>query len=191
MTSLWSAGPAPLTYGRVSAEADRDQIASLRARDESAWRALHDREFPFLCRYALGLGAGTGLAEDAVSEAFARLVRAIPSLRLDGPLAIRSWLLVVCRNYVRDELRKSRRVSTEEPEQHAPDADLTTRPTLAAAIAALPETQRDVVVLRFVTGLSTREVAALTGRGIEAVESLQHRALESLRRALGPEWSNA
>ncbi|MGH2379288.1 MAG: RNA polymerase sigma factor [Candidatus Limnocylindria bacterium] len=192
MTSLWSTGPAPLTYGRsVSAEAAGDPIAALRARDESAWRALHDREFPLLYRYALGLGAGTGLAEDAVSEAFTRLLKAIPDLRIDGPVALRSWLIVVCRNYVRDELRKTSRTSADAPERFAPDADPTTRAALYAALAALPETQRDVIVLRFVTGLPTREVAALTGRGIEAVESLQHRALEALRRALGPEWSEA
>jgi RNA polymerase sigma-70 factor (ECF subfamily) len=180
------------TYGpAVPADSHTAWLASLRAGDETAWRSLHDREFPFLYRYALGLGAGTGLAEDAVSEAFARLLKSIPGLRIDGPVALRSWLLVVCRNYVRDELRKTRLASPETPEQLAPHTDPTTRAALAAALAALPESQRDVILLRFMTDLPTREVAALTGRGIEAVESLQHRALESLRRALGPEWSEA
>lgn len=192
MTSTWTASATTAAYGhRVASDPSADQAAALLARDEAAWRSLHDREFPFLYRYALGLGAGTGLAEDAVSEAFTRLLKAIPGLRIDGPASLRSWLLVVCRNYVRDELRKTWRSSPEISERIAPDADPTTRATLSAALAALPETQRDVVVLRFVTGLPTREVAALTGRGIEAVESLQHRALESLRKALGPEWSEA
>lgn len=189
MAAGW--GTATLKYGpTVPAESTAAWLAALRARDETAWGALHEREFPFLYRYSIGLGAGSGLAEDAVNEAFARLVKAISSLRIEGPTAIRSWLLVVCRNYVRDELRKTRLASPgDAPERLAPEADPTTRPTLARALEALPEAQREVILLRFMADLPTREVAALTGKGIEAVESLQHRALESLRRELGPEWS--
>lgn len=190
MAAGWTA-TTRATYGpTVPAESTAAWLEALRARDELAWRALHDREFPFLYRYAVGLGAGTGLAEDAVNEAFARLVKTISGLRVDGPTALRSWLLVVCRNYVRDELRKTRLASPEDTaERLAHHPDPTTRPTLASALERLPEAQREVILLRFMADLPTREVAALTGKGIEAVESLQHRALESLRRVLGPEWS--
>ena len=176
-------------YGRSVPEAtDTAWLDALRARDEEAWRALHEREFGVLFRYAVGIGADVGLAEDAVSEAFMRLVTWLPRLDLKSPVALRSWLVVVCRNYVRDQIRKLRRSAGQVDEaRHATsDPDMTTRASLTVALAALPGPQREVVVLRFVAGLPTREVAAISGRRVEAVESLQHRALVSLRRALGP-----
>lgn len=167
-------------------------VAALRARDEEAWRALHDREFALLYRYSLGMGADAGIAEDAVNEAFTRLVTAIPRLSIGSPSGLRSWLMVVCRNFVRDHQRKQKRGTAPlDGTERVVDGDMTTRAALATALAALPANQREIVVLRFLTGLQTREVAAVTGRGVGAVESLQHRALRSLRRALGPGWEGS
>lgn len=179
-TTLWS---MPLKEPPVTF----DWAAAIRARDEQAWRSLHDREFAVLYRSAIALGADPGLAEDAASESFIRLLRELPRVKLASPEALRSWLLVVCRNYLRDEFRKrgSDR-SLEGFDTPSAEVDQTTPAVLADAIKRLPDAQREVVVLRFVAGLPTREVAAMTGRGIEAVESLQHRALGALRRSLGP-----
>lgn len=165
-------------------EADQVWIDELRRRDEDAWRRLHEREFGTLYRFARGLGADAGIAEDAVNEAFVRLVRHLPRLRIDAPTAIRTWLVVVCRNYVRDQLRRRRPSELREDDSvDNAERSIETRLALAAALAALPDGQREVIALRFVAGLPTREVAALVGRGEKAVESLQHRALEALRRS--------
>lgn len=160
-------------------------VARLLARDEEAWRALHEREFPVLYRFARGLGADEGLAEDSASEAFIRLLRELPKRRLSTERSIRAWLLVVCRNYMRDQLRR-RREGPEAVEQQpdvGPELDPLTRIALESALAPLPETQREVLVMRFMLGMSTQEVARASGRGVKAVESLQHRALEALRRS--------
>lgn len=161
------------------------ELARLVARDEDAWRALHESEFPFLFRFAVGMGADPDLAEDCASEAFIRLLRALPRLRVDPPSAIRAWLIVTCRNYLRDQLRKRRGqpVPLDAVAAAAPDVDALTRVALASALATLPDTQREVLVMRFVLGMPAREVAAASGRGLKAVESLQHRALETLRRS--------
>ncbi len=143
-------------------------------------------EFPVLYRYALAMGADGGLAEDAASEAFTRLIRDLPELRLDGASAVRGWLIVVCRNYLRDHLRRGSRVSREPLEEHdrpSEDPDSILRVSLSAALALLPDSQREVLVMRFMLGMSSREVADASGRGVKAVESLQHRGLETLRRS--------
>jgi len=193
--AMWAAGSAGRVMSVEASEhgrpvpgvaADASWLDALRARDEEAWRQLHEREFAFLYRYAIAVGADETLAEDAVSEAFTRLVKTLPRLRIASPVALRSWLLVVCRNYVRDQQRRRKRDTARLADAPtATDPDLTARPALAAALARLPEAQREVVVLRFVTGLSTSEIAALGGRGVGAVESLQHRALTTLRRHFG------
>lgn len=59
-----------------------------------------------------------------------------------------------------------------------------TRLDLLAAVERLRPEQREVVVLRFLVGLPTRDVAQLLGKSQPAISSLQVRALESLRKAL-------
>lgn len=158
-------------------------IARLLARDEAAWRALHEREFDVLYRFARAMGADPDLAEDCASEAFARLVRKLDGLRFDSLEAIRGWLMVVTRNHLRDQLRRRRSDPIETVAHLATELDPHTRLELARALAALPQQQREVLVMRFSLRMTTDEVAAAIGKGAKAVESLQHRGLESLRRS--------
>ena len=55
---------------------------------------------------------------------------------------------------------------------------------LKAALAKLPPEQRDVIVMRFVLGLSPGEIAERIGRSEDAVHGLQHRGRTTLRREL-------
>jgi RNA polymerase sigma-70 factor (ECF subfamily) len=58
-------------------------------------------------------------------------------------------------------------------------------------ISSLPETQREVLVMLKVSGLSLEEVAKATSSTIGAVKQKAHRAYETLRRALGKDRENA
>ena len=55
---------------------------------------------------------------------------------------------------------------------------------LRAALAALPDDQRQVMLLRLVAGLTPGEVAERLGRSVDAVHALQHRARRRLREEL-------
>lgn len=168
--------------GEAREDPEQD-VRALRAKDERAWRALHDREFPFLYRFALAMGASPDLAEDCASEALVRLVTRFPTLKLETAAATRAWLVVVCRNYLRDQIRKRRGEPLEAAYAHMVEDDPLVRVAIATALSGLPESQREVVVMRFLLDMTTREVAAASGKGVKAVESLQHRALETLRRS--------
>jgi RNA polymerase sigma-70 factor (ECF subfamily) len=61
------------------------------------------------------------------------------------------------------------------------------RDRVRAALAALPEKDREVLVLRILEGLPTRETAAVLGMSEVAVRSRQVRALERLKAFLGPD----
>lgn len=170
---------------RVAPSGPGDEIERLRSRDEDAWRAFHEREYSFLYRFAVSMGADPALAQDCASEAFTRLLRALPRLRLDGATSLRAWLVVTCRNHLRDQMRARRGAATplDAVEMASPEIDPLERVALASALAALPEPQREVLVMRFILGMPTSDVAAVSGRGVKATESLQHRALEALRRS--------
>ncbi len=58
------------------------------------------------------------------------------------------------------------------------------RSDLRDALATLPPEQRDVMVLRFLCGLSPHEAAEYLGRSVDAVHGLQHRARCALRKEL-------
>jgi RNA polymerase sigma-70 factor (ECF subfamily) len=125
-------------------------------------------------------------AEDLTSEVFARLPRALGLYR-PGATPFAAWLLRVARNVALDHLRRQRSV----PSAHVQPAgappglpELERLAGLRTALAALPDDQRQVLVLRLVAGLSPTEVAARLDRSVDAVHALQHRARRRLRTEL-------
>jgi len=73
-------------------------------------------------------------------------------------------------------------VADDDPARSASLADDARR--LRVAVASLSDARRQVVVLRFVDGLSTREIGVVLGRSEAAVRVLQHRALRELAALL-------
>ncbi|HXZ60901.1 MAG TPA: sigma-70 family RNA polymerase sigma factor [Steroidobacteraceae bacterium] len=134
-------------------------------------------------------------ADDIVQEAFMRAYRAFDSLR--GPDA-RSWLLAIVRNCHLSALAERRRRAYEplteehqaQPAPHAPAAlpdperasiARDQGRTLARLIAALPEEQREVLLLREVEDMSYREIAAVAQVPIGTVMSRLARARAALK----------
>jgi RNA polymerase sigma-70 factor (ECF subfamily) len=150
-------------------------------------------------RLARWLTRSPGDADDIVQEAFMRAYRAFDTLR--GPDA-RSWLLAIVRNCHLSALAERRRRAceplTEEHEGEAasaaaappPDPERASierdaRRTLARLIAALPEEQREVLLLRELEDMSYREIAAVAQVPIGTVMSRLARARTRLRESLG------
>jgi RNA polymerase sigma factor (sigma-70 family) len=140
-------------------------------------------------------------ADDIVQEAFMRAYRAFESLRSSDA---RAWLLAIVRNCHLSALEQQRRRAyeplTEEhearPESAAaaalPDPESASiehdeRRTLARLIAALPEEQREVLLLREMEDMSYREIATVTAVPIGTVMSRLARA----RAALKATWLGA
>jgi len=150
-----------------------------------------------LCRRLLGDPAD---AADATQEVYLRVVRAMMAFR--GEAAFSTWLHRVTVNVCMTQLR--RRGDTRArgqsagfvdfapddlvsddvgPESRAETADLASR--TARALAELPEDAREVVVLRDVQGLSTKETAEMLGVSEGAVKVRLHRAHARLRELVG------
>ena len=150
-----------------------------------------------LCRRLLGDPAD---AADATQEVYLRVVRSVLGFR--GEAAFGTWLHRVTVNVCMTSLR--RRGDTRargqsagvvdaffddiesldtSPEDRVADADLARR--TAKALAELPEDAREVVVLRDVQGLSTKETAELLGVSEGAVKVRLHRAHARLRELVG------
>ena len=125
--------------------------------------------------------------EDVLGEVFLQVSRDLDRFHGDAT-DLRRWVFTIAHNRMTDAFRRrSRRpriVDREPPVTAAPPDPVPVDAELVAALQQLGEDQREVVVLRFVADLSLDDVAAITGRNVNAVKAMQHRALANLRRAL-------
>jgi len=149
----------------------------------------HMAELHAFFAYRLGSRAE---AEDLTQETLERAFRAWA--RYDPSRAsARTWLLAIARNLLIDHFRASVNRHTltldDEPGLAATrvEPDLGLDPDLAAALARLPEREREIIALRFGGDLSGPEIAALTGLSLANVQQILSRSLRRLRADLeGP-----
>ncbi len=119
-----------------------------------------------------------------------RALRAIP--KYEPRRAFLAWLYRIARNAVIDRARRSRpQVSFEDALAH-PGADqvvdpdsgllaLSDKEAVRGALARLTPLQQEVIVLRFVEGYDTAQIAVVVGKNEGTVRGIQFRALEALR----------
>lgn len=136
---------------------------------------LHYRSIYNLARFYMPQNA-----EDVVAETFLRAWEAIERYRDMGrPFA--AWLYAIARHIVADELKARHRV---EPRDELPDEprewEHDDRLMLAMGLARLPKTQRAVIELRYLIGLSHKEIAAILRKSVGAVKAQRWRALQNL-----------
>lgn len=204
-TSSFTARLRSLAGRRDGAErwnVDPHDAADVRAAqhgDPEAFGRLYDRHVDRIYRYAYyRLRSGTE-AEDLTSEVFVKALSALP--RYEPREHFAAWLYRIARNAIVDQGRSARlrtQVPFEDVIDHPDAGDRTVDPDVAlaasdrrerlrAALAPLTPLQQDVIVLRFVEGLDTTQVASALGRDPSTIRSLQQRALQALRERISPE----
>jgi RNA polymerase sigma-70 factor (ECF subfamily) len=195
----WTGNTATLD-SRVSASqltADDPRIVDLvdRAvrRDQAAFAELYDLHVSRVYRYAFYRTGKRSDAEDVTDQVFLQAWAAIDRFRWKGKPFV-AWLYVLAHNAVIDWRRRA------APSESLDDSELPLRMAseeasleltrwmdtelLAGAISHLTPDQQQVIILKFVDGLDTAEVARLMNRREGTIRALQMRALQSLRRVL-------
>jgi RNA polymerase sigma-70 factor (ECF subfamily) len=177
-------------------ETDERLMLRFQGGDARAFEVLVRRHRTPLFSFLLRLTGDRGRAEDLCQEAFLKAVRA--SGGWEPRARVQTWLYAIARNLAVDEARRQafRRAepldgpgagaaarSEDPPPDDAAGAALL-RPKLEAALAALPDEQREVFLLREYAGLRFHEIAEVTGTPENTVKSRMRYALEGLRERL-------
>ena len=151
-------------------------------------------------RAAFLLGAGEE-SDDIVQEAFVKAFRHLSRFRVDEPFG--PWLLRIVANETKNLSRSRRRraalaqrLCTAGPTDPAPAVPIDEvlaaerRARLVAAVNALPERERQVLVCRYFLDLSEAETAQVLAWPLGSVKSRTSRALNRLRGLLVPGEQN-
>ena len=161
-----------------------------------AWRRLYDDLAGQVLGYMRAQGAQE--PEELFGEVLLQMARNLGGFRGDES-GFRSWVFQIAHNRVIDERRRRRRNPIDPVESIAdlvpPQGDLTAGHALDAVLAdhvrdlieRLVPGQRDVLLLRIVSGLTVPEVAAVVGKSEGAVKALQRRGLAALSRYVNTE----
>ena len=159
--------------------------------DRAAARALTLRLTPRVLAFAQRMLGNRAEAEDVAQEAMLRLWKVAGDWRQDQA-KVSTWLYRVASNLCTDLLRRRRSVPLDgiaEPEDGHPGVvagmiEQDRARALEAALAQVPERQRQAVILRHLDGFTNPEIATMMDIGVEAVESLTARGKRSLAAAL-------
>ena len=159
--------------------------------EAAATRLLVSSKLPRILGFAKRMLHDTGEAEDVAQEAFVRVWRNAAAWQ-PGRARFDTWLYTVVLNLCRDRLRRRREVTGDampEAADPSPSAETMLIETdrgrsVENAIAALPERQREAILLVHYQDLSGAEAAAALDVSVEALESLLARGRRTLRAQL-------
>lgn len=146
-------------------------------------QVMYDEHGPALLRYLRRLTGHAATAEDLMQETFVQALRA-PE-RLDAVVSPKAWLFTIARNLGLNSLRARRKTQPLVEAIAAPETAVDPRrEDLLAAIAALPNDQRETLELRLREELSYAEIADVLGIPVGTVRSRLHIAVKRLRDAM-------
>ena len=184
-----------MAFDAASDVSDEALMALYANGDRAAALALTQRVTPRVLAYATRLlGGDRAEAEDVAQETMLRLWRVAPDWR-QGETRVTTWAYRVATNLCIDRQRSRRRkghvdldAASDLPEP-GPGAesrlqDAQRLDALHMALAALPDRQRQAVVLRHIEGLTNPDIAQILEIGVEAVESLTARGKRALAALL-------
>jgi RNA polymerase sigma-70 factor (ECF subfamily) len=156
------------------------------AGDPAAASELVGRLSPSLHRFFAMQYFSRRHADDLVQETWLKIHEVRRTYRSGEPVL--PWLYAIARNTRVDHYRKASRVETRErqmdhlPEEPASGPDRSV--DLEALLGSLPASQREVLAMLKVSGMSIEEVARATQCSVGSVKQKAHRAYEKLREQL-------
>ena len=170
-----------------------DEVTLRRAQrgDQRAWRDLIDRyqQPVHALIWRLLAGRARHRVEDLTQETFVRVLRALPKFDPAGPASLSTWILTIATRMTLNELRRPEPAGLDREPAGGDRADASSErkrlgDAIARGVAALPDAQRAVLVLREYHDLDYAEIADVLELDVGTVKSRLSRARTALREYL-------
>lgn len=171
---------------------DKTLLSGARRYEEEILAEIYDRYSPSLYRYAVRQLGESDLAEECVADTFSRFLGALRGG--GGPRKhLKPYLYRMAHNWIVDFRRSHPATALElDPEVAGSDdarpgkilQDQLEIESMNKALLQLTSDQRQVILLKYGEGLSSREIAAVLDKKVGAVKALQHRGLAALKRLM-------
>lgn len=175
-------------------EDERNLISRATGGEAEAFGRLYDHYMPMIYRFILLRVAEREEAEDLTHQVFLKAWQKIGGYSEKG-LPFSSWLYRIARNSVIDHYRRTKPTANLEDEENS--EELISKPDILdkldlksdakrafKAINTLKDSEKEVIIMRFIDDLPIKEVAEAIGKTEGAVKLAQHRALNKLRKIL-------
>ena len=171
---------------------ERELVARAQAGDGDAFARLYEQTFERIYRYILFRVNDEFIAEDLTAEVFLRVWTHLPRYRPEHS-TILVWIYTIAHNAVIDHYRTQRptqpldeaqAIAANEPSPHEQSELQFEGQAIRQAMKGLTPDQREVLMLRFLDGFETDEIASKMKKTPGAVRALQMRGLQMLARTL-------
>jgi RNA polymerase sigma factor (sigma-70 family) len=174
--------------GDVSGPSDEELMDRYCAGETAAFDELFKRFQGRLVRFLTQM-VGPTTAVDVAQITFLKVHENRHRYKTGHNLA--AWVFTIARNTALDHIRSAprRREVTGleiDPGEDGPRRDLFSDQRVRDAIGALPDDQKQVILLHWFGGLTFEEVSSIVGATSAAVRVRAHRGYEKLLAALGP-----
>ena len=152
--------------------------------DMSALTVVYDCMARQMFTLALSILKSYADAEDAMQETFLKVIQSINTYRKNGNA--RAWLLSITRNTAIDIMRKKNNSLCVEDTAFVSkeSRDFAEKIAIEDALMTLDREDREIVVLKIVSGLKFREISQLTELPVTTVQKRYQRALKKLKTQL-------
>ena len=183
-----------IRFPKVVPADDDESVRLAKSGDRAVWTAWHDTYYPVLYRYAYARLGNANDAEDVASQVFLEALEGIARYQYRGQ-PILAWFYGIARHLVSRRYRQRGRVAPleDEYEDGLNPFELVSEERIAiyAALDRLKPEHAEVLILRYLLDLPTKQVANMIGKTEQATYSLQVRALMAIRGMLDGEGRKA
>ena len=176
-------------------DVDHSTVERAQRGDGEAMEALLASIAPSVQRFGMRMCKNPADADDVLQDTLLSIAQHLPEF--EGRSSLSSWVFTLVRTACgrrrrglknkpgeSDEVLAQRAADEPTPEEGAASRELAG--ALTAALDALGDEHREVILLRDVEGLTAPEAAEVLGIGVDALKSRLHRARGALRDALRP-----
>lgn len=188
------------SHSAATSWSDDDLVHRLRSGDRDAGEKLVRRHHEPLLRYLTRLGGSAHLAEELAQQTWMSVLEHLDQFRptvsgSDSVVGFKSWLYRIATNKANDLWRSRSRernvkanlklIGTEMlPDSTANISATEEAGKLRRAIDQLPTAQKQVVMLRYYSGLKFVEIAQLVGCPLNTALGRMHKAMTKLKRQM-------